>query len=289
MDSINILYQLKSKLPPKLWETEALDNLLDNHPYFQIGRAVKTQRLKKDRDINFHKESRKLSVLFPIRTRLYHFLNESDTEAQVDLKNPIEKEEVFLTPEEPSTELLTKSSPLPTIKKVENEIPAEQIKTDNDEDRKAVGLENEYLVEAVNQVIQLEVSSYVFDESQVDELPKKPVERTGSNQKTLSFSEWIDNDIQKESESPVSELLDKFINESPVISPLKKAEFYSPATRGKRSISEDEIPISETLAGIFAQQGNKEMAIKGYKQLMLKFPEKSIYFAALLKKQEEQQ
>jgi hypothetical protein len=47
--------------------------------------------------------------------------------------------------------------------------------------------------------------------------------------------------------------------------------------------------ISETLARIYAQQGNIPKAIDAYKRLSLKIPEKSSYFAALIKDLEDKE
>ena len=54
----------------------------------------------------------------------------------------------------------------------------------------------------------------------------------------------------------------------------------------KKSVVEPEDLITETLANIYAQQGNFQKAIHFYEKLSLKFPEKSRYFAALIKELE---
>jgi hypothetical protein len=48
------------------------------------------------------------------------------------------------------------------------------------------------------------------------------------------------------------------------------------------SISDDELPASETLAGIYVAQHDYKKAIRIYQKLILKFPDKMSYFAALI-------
>ncbi len=50
-----------------------------------------------------------------------------------------------------------------------------------------------------------------------------------------------------------------------------------------KSITQDDEIVSETLAELLIAQGQKNKAAKMYKALILKFPEKSRYFAAKLK------
>ena len=55
----------------------------------------------------------------------------------------------------------------------------------------------------------------------------------------------------------------------------------------KMSLAENEDFVTETLAKIYAQQGNFKRAISAYEKLSLKFPEKNDYFARLVQKLKE--
>lgn len=85
-----------------------------------------------------------------------------------------------------------------------------------------------------------------------------------------------------------TDMIEKFIQGEPRIIP-KKSEFYSPGNMARASAMEPEDLVSETLARIYAQQGNIPKAIEAYLKLSLKFPEKSSYFAALIQELEGQQ
>lgn len=79
------------------------------------------------------------------------------------------------------------------------------------------------------------------------------------------------------------DIIDGFINSNPVIK-RHKAEFFDADDFAEKSSQPQEEIISETLAMVYAQQGNFAKAIKIYEKLRLNYPEKSSYFAAQIKK-----
>lgn len=108
-----------------------------------------------------------------------------------------------------------------------------------------------------------------------------------------SFTSWLRSNINEtleinEDKVRIDNLVDQFIRETPSITrPAKetqeekpKKEFYSAAKKAKESLDSTSMPVSETLAKIFALQGNYPKAIYAYEQLMLSNPEKKIFFAS---------
>ncbi|MCK9421938.1 MAG: hypothetical protein M0Q38_05020 [Bacteroidales bacterium] len=78
-------------------------------------------------------------------------------------------------------------------------------------------------------------------------------------------------------------LINKFIIEEPRITKPKIA-FFSPSESAHRSNMDEEEIVSETLAQLYAKQGNISKAIQIYKKLSLLNQEKSRYFAAQIEK-----
>ena len=79
------------------------------------------------------------------------------------------------------------------------------------------------------------------------------------------------------------QLIEQFIKDKPRFTPSKEG-FFDPTETSKQSMIDDDDFVTETLAEIFIKQGHIDRAIKIYKNLFLKFPEKSSYFAALIEK-----
>ena len=88
---------------------------------------------------------------------------------------------------------------------------------------------------------------------------------------------------QKDHKPSISndDLINKFIEQQPSITRADKTESFNTDNEPIESIiDEDDFFTTETLARIHSDQGNHKKAIEIYKKLILKIPEKSIYFAA---------
>jgi len=79
-------------------------------------------------------------------------------------------------------------------------------------------------------------------------------------------------------------IIDKIIESDPGRIKLGSNKFFTPVSDAKQSLLENEHLVTETLAKIYALQGNISKAIRAYEILSLKFPQKSVYFASLIEK-----
>ena len=108
---------------------------------------------------------------------------------------------------------------------------------------------------------------------------------------THSFSEWlqlsnINPIIREEDTNPVGlapkklDLIDQFIENNPSIQPIEKA---NTTLSSNNPILENSGLMTETLAKVYLEQKKYDSAIKAYEILILKYPEKSGFFADQIK------
>jgi hypothetical protein len=125
-----------------------------------------------------------------------------------------------------------------------------------------------------------------FAESAESERPSKQVGVAAEHiENVLSSEEARPGEVSEGGLEQQAALIDLFIRNEPVISPVQ-ADVERPAIKelAKESLVEDTSLITETMARIYAIQGQMGRARRAYKLLALKYPEKSVYFAAQSKK-----
>lgn len=125
---------------------------------------------------------------------------------------------------------------------------------------------------------------------------KNPVESETS--KSLNnYSDYIEdtNPDEKKPEDnsgKINMLIDRFIKEDPSITPLRSMRQQSEENElsdlSGQGINKVKGPVSETFANLLVKQGKKEKAIDIYENLILKYPEKKVYFASRIEELKKQ-
>tara|TARA_B110000211_G_C14073201_1_gene550850 strand:- start:213 stop:1295 length:1083 start_codon:yes stop_codon:yes gene_type:complete len=176
---------------------------------------------------------------------------------------------------------------------IESEIPKETEKSETPEIISE--LDQQIIASAVNASLSIEVDeTEIKDEEQEVKITEEVISQENPDEKK-SFLDWIgaerslektnipDPKVQERIEfrKKAEDLINQFIIDQPRID--VKKEFFSPGNMAKKSIEDQNEIVSETLAKVYAAQGNISKAIGTYEQLILKNPEKKSYFASLIK------
>ncbi len=119
----------------------------------------------------------------------------------------------------------------------------------------------------------------------------QPINNTGD---TNTFLDWL-NLSKKENFNKQykikhqQELISSFIHTAPRVQPVKAAlNAMDNDIEVKTGMPKaNELIVSETLAKVYYEQKKYHLAIETYKKLRLVYPEKSSYFAALIKEVEK--
>lgn len=141
----------------------------------------------------------------------------------------------------------------------------------------------ERLLEAVRQL--REEQSAVKDTPDPKEVKKKTRKRRPSENDALLKEIESRKQVEPENDKTKEqlEIIDRFIQSNPSISPQTEKRPGEPATdlttTGQQPDFGEHI-VSETLVEILIQQGKKDKAIEVLKKLIWKFPQKKTYFAA---------
>ncbi|MGB0403115.1 MAG: hypothetical protein ACPGEG_03395 [Salibacteraceae bacterium] len=281
-----------------------VDQFIKDYPQVSLFQTLKAKQLQLLSDPDYRKQLKKAAIFSPNRKVLYENLIQPKVVEQIEAVQANsaskEPEEIIDTKVQKAVveNVLVDSAESKTTEK-----PVAKLEdVDSEKERKL--LEQEILNHAISSSILLE-SSETIEEAE-EETPSEKVNETvvktelPENYDSLGLLDWLKVDQPKtiEKTEPVADptsLISNFIKKSPsrieidvdkhtyVNIERPKQEFFSPENMAKMSLMEDEDLVTETLAKIYADQGNFAKAKKAYKKLSLKFPEKSNYFARLIK------
>ena len=169
--------------------------------------------------------------------------------------------------------------------------------------------EETFSEEKLNTQIQSEINRGIIQSYVETDIIKTPELHKEEPKEPVSFTDWL-NRVKKErgtiqkTEAKIEKepevlpkidkkpsffeqnkgIIDKIIESDPGRIKLGNQKFFTPNVDAKQSLLENEHLVTETLAKIYALQGNNSKAIRAYEILSLKFPQKSVYFATLIEK-----
>lgn len=295
-----------------------LETLVKEYPYFQTGRLLYVKNLHNVNSISYEKNLHIASAYAPTGKMLYAFIKKTTGSQHTDLAPPPKGQivtETSFPSEQPSrtetipgnitssNEINLKEETLTVlheeavimktnVSKLSDIKTAETIKDEYDE---LQVLEKEMLKEALRGSAPFGLPDEKHTMSEIKSSDFSSQQTTSDNKKQgkYSFNDWLKIVSDQHSEcaqekithKSQTKLIDHFLLEEFSKTTAKpRAQFYSAETMAKKSITDDETFVTETLAGIYLRQGNLLKALRAYEILMVKHPEKIHIFAPLLEK-----
>ena len=281
--------ELVESFNPKdqVWEAE-IEMLIERYPYFQLPRFFHTKSLKDQNKETYDNHLNRLALYTHDRGILKKYM-ESDFTVQkkkLDLDTPSDK--VLEKPYANDKEVIDDPSVINETKKKSTdlkdklkEIPLSSIDSKTKDSTQSI---DQNKAKAKKKKPKGQVSKSVKGKTKVDHKPDNP----SVKDLKLSFTDWINFTDKKqahptnsitEEQIPLSDklpIIDKFIEADPKISPLGKNE-NSDVVEVDDHYSDD--LMTETLAKLLIKQKKYKKAIRAYKILSLKYPEKNVFFA----------
>lgn len=290
---------LKDNAKLKAADGDALKSFVDQYPFSGLLQLIYCKYLQLNNDIKLEQQLEKCALVVNDRKRVYELLFQTQLQEQIAEQEVRVEAPIISTSEKPQidTEKIIKETdpvlPADNASVQEKEELPLIVEEQNKEETKTLDeLEKNILTEAVNASIQVDISEYEFDEEiEEEKTTKDSIEQNQENEadEERSFINWFDRPMVPEKKQQSSKnLIDDFLKDSNNKERIKK-EVFSPTNMAKMSLVANNQFVTETLATIYAKQGQIEKAIEIYKQLSLKNPEKKTFFASRIRFLKEKQ
>jgi hypothetical protein len=262
-----------------------LESVVEQFPWFQAARVLLARSMKNGNQIRYPEVLKDAALHTGNRSLLFKLLNQESTEephTETNLPANTVPEPEFVSPPESFPAIDSAEKPF-QIAPAPEETPVKEAPV--------VSL----------QFGQAEAISQKKDNPFEQHVPDKTTDTfsgwllrfklSGTNEtpivKDRTIEESVSETVGSSAEDvALTNLIDTFIKTEPRIGKPEKRDFFSPINMAKKSAEDKNEIVSETLAKLYADQGNLEKAVDAYKKLSLLNPAKSTYFAALIEKLE---
>ena len=278
MNTYEFTYLLNKPNAIKDKHTLGLEKIVNEFPYFQSAKALLLKGLYNQESFQYNPALRKTAAYTTDRSVLFDFIT-SGNFAPVQ-KLFIEEKEAFIN------EIKVNDLEIVTVipSKTENKTETSTLEQSIVNSIKEAGID-----ETISKTE--EIITTVSEKLNIG----KPLDF--SKDEKHSFQEWLQlanfSPIKREKEEiqekikPISNivdplkqkkiaLIDRFIENNPKISPVKE---MSKIAHIPEQTQDQSYLMTETLAKVYLEQKKYQKAIQAYEILILKYPEKSTFFA----------
>lgn len=301
----------------------SLQELKKQFPFFHSAHMLLTLVSRKYDSGLYQQTLKQTAISIPNRARLHSLLNEFVKTPTIEINNQV-KNETIQPIEEIKTEAKEKVSEIDHLKAIELSAEAKEEALNKLVEKE---IQKDIITAFVEKEVLKTPDWYKKQETTHDKEPITELTETKKEEEVPqissgSFSDWLhalkkadrveekpedkneDEKVEKKLKTevkPIAEkdkiekkakqqsIIDKIIEVNPSTIRLDPNQrFFAADTKAKESLIENEELVTETLAKIYALQGNISKAVRAYEILSLKFPQKSAYFATLIQNLKKQ-
>jgi len=274
-------------------QIKKINLIVDKFPYFQSARAIYLKGLKSSNSFKYNQALKTTAAYTTNRNVLFDFIT-SDSFNQNDISQQIKESGANIQEIE-----VMEFEDISVNKSIIIDDALKQHLRDSEAvvDPELFRVKITTAKSATNSIITDKPSKSIELKAQEELDIGKPL--NFNKNEVHSFSEWLKitsfkpiirkGEIEEKEQPIISQkllekklnLIDKFIESNPKITPIKQDQEFTDLT--SKNLMKSDTLMTETLARIYLEQKQYTKAIKPYEILSLKYPEKSGFFADQIK------